>query len=472
MWPPTVPKADSVDLVKVHHWASAEALVCSAVLIGLGLRIYLPSYVPLGLVPVLATAPVWLLVLRRYRGALAFGSLAFIGVVFGLGLTVYAVGAREVTRQGLAKDLGLVLMMVTGVGVVLWGRQLLGRQATAVLVSLGMLAGAGLHLSNADGNVWKTGLGTPVILLLLSLTIRSARITLLFLAVLVAVSLVFDARSQAVILTVCFVLTAWQRRPAISSGRKVLGVAVPGLLLIGLAAYFLGTQALVRGYLGATAQQRSIQQINSSGSLLLGGRPEIAATLALMKSNLWGYGFGVAPQTADLLRAKEAMAAINYDPNNGYVERYMFGTGFELHSVVGDVLGTDGTARAPHSYRAGHRACRSTWSCCRQASCVGAPALLGDVDLVEFVVQPATDGRAPPDAGGRSGAPRAYAQPGVREPAAVRSTHWSVGPGSVGLPPGRHFPRSAPPPREGLATVSSCLAWGVSVSWPLRCVFD
>ena len=335
--PSAMPTVTGGDVVRVHHWASAEALVCAAVLIGLGLRIYLPSYVPLGLVPVLATAPVWFLALRRYRGALAFGSLAFIGMVFGLGLTVYAVGAREVTRQGLAKDLGLVLMIVTGVGVVLWGRQLLGRQATAVLVSLGMLAGAGLHLSSGDGNVWKTGLGTPAILLALSLAIRSTRITLLFLAALVAMSLVFDARSQAVILTVCFVLTAWQRRPAVSSGRKALGVAVPGLLLIGLAAYFLGTQALVRGYLGAAAQQRSIQQIDNSGSLILGGRPEIAATLALMKSHVWGYGFGVVPRAADILRAKEGMAAINYDPNNGYVEQYMFGSGFELHSVTGDV---------------------------------------------------------------------------------------------------------------------------------------
>jgi hypothetical protein len=31
------------------------------------------------------------------------------------------------------------------------------------------------------------------------------------------------------------------------------------------------------------------------------------------------------------------MAELNYDPDNGYVERYMFGSGFELHSVVGDL---------------------------------------------------------------------------------------------------------------------------------------
>jgi O-antigen ligase len=31
------------------------------------------------------------------------------------------------------------------------------------------------------------------------------------------------------------------------------------------------------------------------------------------------------------------MASINYAPNNGYVENYMFGGNIELHSVVGDL---------------------------------------------------------------------------------------------------------------------------------------
>lgn len=31
------------------------------------------------------------------------------------------------------------------------------------------------------------------------------------------------------------------------------------------------------------------------------------------------------------------MSVLGYDPNNGYVERYMFGTQFEVHSVLGDV---------------------------------------------------------------------------------------------------------------------------------------
>lgn len=35
--------------------------------------------------------------------------------------------------------------------------------------------------------------------------------------------------------------------------------------------------------------------------------------------------------------AKAGMAAIGYDPNNGYVDVYMFGYGFEVHSLLGDL---------------------------------------------------------------------------------------------------------------------------------------
>ena len=35
--------------------------------------------------------------------------------------------------------------------------------------------------------------------------------------------------------------------------------------------------------------------------------------------------------------AKTGMASVNYDPNNGYVEHFMFGGRIELHSVLGDL---------------------------------------------------------------------------------------------------------------------------------------
>jgi hypothetical protein len=105
---------------------------------------------------------------------------------------------------------------------------------------------------------------------------------------------------------------------------------------IGLAVYQLGTSLLVQGFLGQEAQERSVQQIETSGSILLGGRPELTATMALMRYQPWGFGSGAVPSPADVLAAKAGMARIGYQPNNGYVESYMFGGQFKLHSIVGD----------------------------------------------------------------------------------------------------------------------------------------
>ena len=96
---------------------------------------------------------------------------------------------------------------------------------------------------------------------------------------------------------------------------------------LGLAVYYLGTTLLVDGYLGEAAQAKSVAQIDAAGSLIAGGRPELAATLALLGADFRGFGLGAIANYHDVLVAKTGMASINYDPNNGYVERYLFDCG-------------------------------------------------------------------------------------------------------------------------------------------------
>src|SRR5690606_41210117 len=55
-----------------------------------------------------------------------------------------------------------------------------------------------------------------------------------------------------------------------------------------------------------------------------------------------GFGFGVLLDLAGVNAAKAGMAATGYDPENGYVERFMFGSGIELHSVTGDLWALTG----------------------------------------------------------------------------------------------------------------------------------
>jgi hypothetical protein len=108
------------------------------------------------------------------------------------------------------------------------------------------------------------------------------------------------------------------------------------IIAIAVLSYNLMQAFILSGYLGEGAQARSEAQLQASGSLLLGGRPEIGASVALLGARPWGYGLGIIPAFKDIYLAKTGMASLNYSPNNGYVERYMFGTGFELHSVIAD----------------------------------------------------------------------------------------------------------------------------------------
>ena len=61
------------------------------------------------------------------------------------------------------------------------------------------------------------------------------------------------------------------------------------------------------------------------------------ATLGLMHRHPLGFGSGTIPNYNDIQTAKEGMALINYNPNNGYVEHWMFSHGYAMHSMFGDL---------------------------------------------------------------------------------------------------------------------------------------
>jgi hypothetical protein len=145
-----------------------------------------------------------------------------------------------------------------------------------------------------------------------------------------------DARSSFAILMSTALLVFWQMRPRRASRRASALRVVAGLAAIGVIVYTFVQSLILDGVLGEETKLRSLAQIDTSGSLLLGGRPELAATIALLQGRPWGYGAGAIPGLGDVTTAKTGMAAIGYEPDNGYVENYMFGGRFELHSLFGD----------------------------------------------------------------------------------------------------------------------------------------
>ncbi len=302
-------------------------------------RINVWSLLTLGDLVALAAIPLWIGTLRRFGSA---------RLIFGLGVLTIPVGAfltalsstDHVVRSGtLSAGLTLMVGMLAGLGFLLWARLRMKTSTLVILYGIGQLIG----ISSAGGlfasNPWKFGFSVPVTVIILGVTLAARRrgAELAAILALTTISAFTDARSSFAILLCTAALAAWQLRPSGPHRRASATRAVLGLVAIVVVVYNLGQALILSGLLGVATQQRSLRQLDEAGSLILGGRPEIAATLALIRDNVIGFGTGIVPNYHDVVVVKEAMSRLNYDPNNGYVENHMLGNGFALHSIFGDL---------------------------------------------------------------------------------------------------------------------------------------
>jgi hypothetical protein len=325
-------------------WHVFEQAVCAVTLVLLGWRGVFHFQTSYGVLAGLALLPAWWSCLRKFQGGRTLMVAVTLAILGGLALTLTASSKdRSVSLERFLVDFGLLLVTAVSVAVLLWARTIMSRRAVALLFGTGLLVRL-LQTGLDTENPWKFALAIPVTILVLAVAdhLRRPIWTVGALLVLGAVSAVQDSRSLFATLLLAAVVVAWQLRPA-RMGRPASWVWV-SLMGAALAAaiYNLVTALLVDGYFGALAQQRTLAQIQSGGSLILGGRPEIAATQSLMTHSPAGFGLGVAPNVTDIAAAKTGMLAIGYDPNNGYVDNYMFGGHVELHSVVGDLWARSG----------------------------------------------------------------------------------------------------------------------------------
>ncbi|WP_342372833.1 hypothetical protein PCC79_01820 [Propioniciclava soli] len=286
----------------------------------------------------LLLSPLWLRRARRTAvGWLA--TLACLAVGGGLITAEFMSTGARISSTSLAVSQSLmVLSIVLGAGTVVWASHLLNRGWVAVTFGVGMLIGQA-RLGLSSDNPWKYDLFIPVTLILLGTAwARGARrpemVALLGIALL---SIINDSRSAASIAAVGLVALVWQWAQAhlkVRTGRFRILVT---LGFLGMTMYLLIQTFILEGYLGAATQARSQAQMRAAGSLILGGRPELGATRALLEASPWGYGLGIIPDSHDVWIAKTGMSSLNYEPDNGYVEKYMFGGGMEVHSVLGDL---------------------------------------------------------------------------------------------------------------------------------------
>lgn len=308
-------------------------------------RIGVRYNITVGTLAGLALAPVWISALRSFRGARPLVASLVVLAPMGLLLTAVAASSHSTSTSLALLVTAPLINFIVGLGVLLWARTQLTTATTCLWFAVGAFVSSSDSSRSAE-NLWRFGFGLPATLLLLAWAWRRGSRTLEVLLALVlgVISATQGGRSLSAQLLFAAVLTGWYALPRpkarASRGWRVVAL-VTALSVVG---YQAGQAALLDGYFGAAAQQRTEAQLATSSSLLLGARPELGATGALIRERPIGFGSGTRPNGHDVVTAKTGMATLGYQPDNNYVERYMFGTSYELHSIVGDLWARYGLA--------------------------------------------------------------------------------------------------------------------------------
>lgn len=158
-------------------------------------------------------------------------------------------------------------------------------------------------------NPWKYGFALPLSVLAILLLARNRRMLLLVVTpLLVAVSIAADYRSWIAILGIIAILTILVgSRSEMPSAARVATLGF-GTIAAGAVVATLVVQASTSGLLGDYLEQRTKQQLEiTNGNLLLGGRPEWGAAIALWREDPLGIGIGVTPSSDDFWLAIRSM---------------------------------------------------------------------------------------------------------------------------------------------------------------------
>lgn len=303
----------------------------------LGTRLSPIPFAPVAGLVGIALLPVLLPSVRRFRTALPLISLLGVAVITGVALTALQDATHATSLSLLFSRSAMVIALIGGVAIVLFAREHIGSAGAATAYGVGMLASVLLEPISSV-NPWRFTFSIPIAILLLAvLSVRQHLMPqLLGLVGLGVLGLLNESRANSAILFLAAVVLIWQRlAQAVSRGRRRAGHLI-GLVLFAAGFVQLMQFSLLEGYFGEATQVKSETQVATSGNLLLGGRPEAAASFAIIRLHPFGLGSGTLPTGSDIYAAKSGMSSIGYDPDNGYVERFMFGNGIEVHSMLGD----------------------------------------------------------------------------------------------------------------------------------------
>ncbi|HEY5822677.1 MAG TPA: hypothetical protein VIT20_11915 [Propionibacteriaceae bacterium] len=320
-------------------WANATTVVAVVGVALIAMRIQLPRQLTVGDVFALALLPVWFPVTRRYVPARLVMVFAALTIPAGAILTLRSAVDHETSLRHFIGPAFWMIGLIACIGFLLWARERLGTTTVAVVFGVGMLVGLDTGANLFSSNPWKFGFSVPVTVLALALAHKSGKRWLELTVAMILTTICFftDARSSFGILLLTTTLMAWQLRPASPTRKASAARSLLGLSAVLVSVYYIGQGLILSGVFGAATKARTEAQLHEAGSLIFGGRPELFASMSLIRDNPLGPGAGTLPNFHEVAIAKSGMSTINYDPNNGYVENWMFGNGYSLHSMFGDL---------------------------------------------------------------------------------------------------------------------------------------
>ena len=291
-----------------------------------------------GVLLAIASAPIWIFKVRAYSGAGPLCIGLVLSVIAGL---VLASNSSILYDVDPTRSLSLSALVVSGAVVLpflLWARSVVGVPHLAVLYGIGTLINVLLLTDLSTPAWWKTELSWAVVLILLGIVSTSASklLNVSALLILVGISTLGGYRSLAGMCLVAIGIYLYVNRPRNQTKKR----AVMSALILGVIGPIIAIQVftslLLDGLLGAAAQSRTQDQLATSGSLIAGGRQEWAASLMLFVKNPLGYGTGVIPHVEDVNVAKTGLITLGANPDSQYINQYMFGGHFKLHSLASD----------------------------------------------------------------------------------------------------------------------------------------
>lgn len=315
----------------VSDGATRAVVLAMVFLAGFNLR--LVATTPLTALIVVATIPMWWRAVFRFE---------FSRILLGLGCAAIPAGfllASLSTDHSISRlaQIGTLMLLVGGLAVlvvVLWGRAHFPLHVVAVAYGAGDVVNVMLFTDRS----WKYQLALPATVVVVGWLgkYRPHLPAIMALVALGVITALDRGRSFFAFCLLAACLLTWQAMPKSAGARARLWTPALVLAGAGLLIYDIAVRLLAHGYLGQAAQRRTISQVETSGSLLLGGRPSAVAAVDLIQERPWGYGIGVVPNTHDYAIVTSSFESINLF-EHGYIMRYILDGQFNLHSIGADL---------------------------------------------------------------------------------------------------------------------------------------